>query len=448
MQPISSSYQQFIFKSYSFDAKNGEASLVYALDGVEFVERVRFPVSDYPADATLLDRALFALHLIGGISYFKAGLPKEIVVESGSLNEEQAKFWNKLYTLGLGEFFYRNDLDFRDYIHFPFVTNPSSQFVTPVTPTVIDSAGALLPIGGGKDSLVAVEMLRRAGIEFDLLELGSHERIEEVISAVGANAWRISRQIDTKLFDLNKKGAYNGHVPISAYIAIASVVTAILHGKRDIVLANERSANVGNVVVDGVQINHQYSKSLEFERDLQHYLHDQFGESVRYFSLSRPFSELAITKMFVERGKYFEVFSSCNKNFKQSGEAPAARWCGECAKCAFVFAMFAAWLPKNELEKIFGAIFFDREDLVETYRDLLGCGVMKPFDCVGEPDEMMAALELARQRGELDGTVVMRWFIQEILPSQSDLDMKIERVLQPASDHALPEDYKKIVYAD
>ncbi len=461
MKLINSPYQQFVFKSYSFDQATGLAEFVYRLDDVEFVERVKFPMAvvekigdvtgPIPGSApTELDQALFALHLIGGISYYKAGLPKEIIIESGSLSEEDAKFWNKLYTLGLGEFFYRHDLDFRDYIHFPFITNPANQFVVEMAnptswPKSMESR-VLLPIGGGKDSLVAVEMLRRAGIDFDLLVLGDHARINDVIRAVGINALRIDRVIDPKLFELNQQGAWNGHVPISAYIAFACVVTAVLHGKRDIVLSNERSANVGNVKVGDVEINHQYSKSLEFERDLQHYINDRISNEIRYFSLLRPMSELSITKQFAEIGKYFEVFSSCNKNFKQSGEVPEHSWCGDCAKCAFVFAMLAAWLSKAELLKIFGTIFFDHENLLETYRDLLGCGVGKPFDCVGEPDEMIVALELAHRRGDLGETAVMKWFAQDILPTQTDLEEKIESVLTLSKEHSMSEEYAKIVY--
>jgi hypothetical protein len=445
MQPIKSPYQQFVFKKYSFDQATGQAEFVYRLDAIEFVERVNFPVSLIDdLDHSTLDRALFALHLIGGISYYKAGLLPEIIVESGSLSEAAATFWNKLYTLGLGEFFYRNDLDFRDYIHFPFVHNRADQFAAATRPQSL--SGALLPIGGGKDSLVAVELLRQAGIDFDLLVLGDHERIEEVITAVEERVWRIERQIDPKLFALNKAGAWNGHVPISAYIALASVVTAVLTGKRDIVLANERSANIGNLKVGDVEINHQYSKSLEFEQDFQHYVAEEISSEIRYFSLLRQLSELAIAKKFVEQGKYFDVFSSCNKNFKQSGERPEHRWCGDCAKCAFVFAMFAAWLSRTQLEKIFGSIFFDHESLLETYRDLLGCGVNKPFDCVGEPDEMMVALELARRRGDLDNTLVMKWFAEEVLPAQDDLDNQIEMVLKPSPQHAMPEEYAKLIY--
>ncbi len=448
MKSINSNYRQFVFKNYSFDQVTGQAEFVYRLDDLEFVERVKFPVViGATIDEVVLNKALFALHLIGGVSYYKAGLPKEIIIESGSLDKKNAVFWNKLYTLGLGEFFYRNDLDFRDHIHFPFVTNAADQFDAVGTlPATSTHSGAILPIGGGKDSLVVVEMLKRAGIDFDLLELGDHVRINDVIRAVGADALRIERQIDPKLFDLNKQGAYNGHVPISAYIAFASVVVTVLHGKRDIVLANERSANVGNLKVGEVEINHQYSKSLEFERDLQHYVADAISPSIRYFSLLRPFSELAIAKKFAEAGKYFDVFSSCNKNFKQGGELPEHRWCGDCAKCAFVFAMLAAWLPRTQLEKIFGSIFFDHENLLETYRDLLGCGVSKPFDCVGEPDEMIAALELARRRGDLDDTLVMKWFTNEILPNQADLDTKIEAVLELSKEHAMPDEYAKIIY--
>lgn len=443
MTPIVSPYKTFRFVAYTFDRGTGEAALTYAIDGVyTFTEKVVFPLPEkIAASDEAIDHAVRALHLIGGISYYKAYLPPEIVVESTELTKDEAVFWAKLYTLGLGEFFYRNNLDFQGYVRFP-----ATDVATSTLPKTTTS-GAVLPLGGGKDSLVAVEMLRKAGKPFDLLALRAHERIVQVAEAVGQPLAVIGRQIDPQLFELNKKGAWNGHVPITAYVAFASVVYALLHGKQDIIFANEKSANNGNVTVHGVSINHQYSKSLEAERDIQNYLAMSVTADVRVFSLLRPLSELAITKRFAERGKYLEIFSSCNKNFRITGDKPVERWCGECPKCAFVFSMLAAFVPQERLVKMFGKNLYDDGALLWLYKELLALEGIKPFECVGEPDEVFAAFVLAHRRGDFAGSVIMDWFVREVLPTRNDVDEVIAASLAMSNEHAMPEEYANIIYA-
>ncbi|HCC83418.1 TPA: hypothetical protein DEP96_01050 [Candidatus Uhrbacteria bacterium] len=471
MKPIVSPYNTFRFVSYDFDADSGEASFVYGLDDeMTFTERIKFRIPDLTPARSILDiviggvtaprqdfaelhRALFALHLMAGISYYKTYCPPNIVIESGELSVDEAAFWNKLYTHGLGEFFYKNDLDFRDYIHFPVGEGGKDQ----QNEKIHDSrsrvlalrgdplVGAIVPIGGGKDSLVTVELLQKAGFEFDLVALGRHERIQEVADAIALPLSIIERKLDPQLFELNKQGALNGHVPISAYIAFTMVVHALLNGKRDIVLSNERSANTGNVMMGDLEINHQYSKSLECERDIQTYIKNSITPKVRYFSLLRPLSELAIVKRFVEKGKYFEVFSSCNRNYAINKRA-TKRWCGECPKCAFVFTLLAAFMSKEDVTEIFDKNLFADESLLPTYKELLGLEGIKPFECVGEPDEVLAAFVLAQRRGDFAEDVIMRWFVTDILPTKNNVEENIEEVLRPSNEQAMPEEYTKLVY--
>lgn len=445
MMPIVSPAKQFVFTSYFFDRVSGEVLLKYSIDEEEFVERLVFPI---PATGIpegidgALDRALFTLHLIAGVSYYKAKLPPEIVVESGKLSSEQAASWNKLYTLGLGEFFFRNDLDFRGYVKFPV-----SDIVSPYEEGIGGGEGAIVPIGGGKDSLVAIEMLKSANIPFDLFMFGNHSRIREVAAEVGGKLFSVSRIIDPKLIELNKTGAWNGHVPITAYVGIAASIVAMLNGRRDVIFANERSANSGNTVVDGVVINHQYSKSLEAERDIQAYLETFVSKNVRVFSLLRPLSELDIARRFAANGKYFNVFSSCNTNYKQGGVPTVTRWCGKCPKCAFVFAMLGAFIPRRKMVEMFAEDLLMRTDLLSMYKDLTGYGTMKPFECVGEFEEVIAAFALIHGRGEYEDSPIMKWFEAEVMSTRKDIDSLIDRALTLSKEHSMPEEYAQLVYA-
>lgn len=442
MQPIVSPYKQFRFVAHHFDRTTGEAVLTYAFDDViTFTERVTFPLpTRIVADDATLERALFALHLVAGTSYYKAGLPPEIAIECGALTKSEADFWNTLYTLGLGEFFYRNNLAFHGYVNFPATATAAPVLLT------IQTDGILLPLGGGKDSLVSVELLRNAGKDFTLFALGTHALLDRVAAAVGASLSVVRRELDPQLFALNKQGAWNGHVPISSYFAFTAVFFALLHGKRDVVLSNEKSANVGNVTVDGVMINHQYSKSLAFEKDVQAYIASSITKDVRYFSVLRPLSELAIVERFVRTGKYFDVFSSCNRNFRITSHTDKL-WCGECPKCAFVFALLAAFMPKAQLVPLFGKNLYDDATLLWLYKELLGIDGIKPFECVGEPDEVFAAMVLAQRRGDFAGAVIMDWFTREVLSTKDNADDVAAGALEPAVAHAMPPEYAALVYA-
>lgn len=453
MQPILSSAKQFIFTSYSFNSTTGEVLLKYAIDDEEFVERLVFPVISPPLQGGVggggelegaIDRALFTLHLIAGISYYKAKLPPEIVVQSGSLTQEQAEFWNTLYTQGLGEFFFRNDLNGEGYVKFPVERDRITENPPPSQGGV---GGGLLPIGGGKDSLVAIELLRSAGIDFDLVMFGNHSRIREVAAEVGKPLIQIARTIDPKLIDLNKAGAWNGHVPITAYVSVASTIVAMLHGKRDVIFANERSASVGNVEANGTVVNHQYSKSLDAERNLQQYISSFVSSETRVFSVLRPLSELDIARRFAANGKYFNVFSSCNKNYKHNGVPSVTRWCGTCPKCAFVFVILGAFIPRRKMVEMFGEDLLLNPDLLPMYKDLSGYGAMKPFECVGEFEEVIAAFALIEGRGEYDDSPVMQWFAAEVMTTRKDIDALIDHALTMSKEHAMPEEYAKFVYA-
>jgi len=470
-------YQTFIFDAYSFNPEEGIIELHYSLDGdLHFTETLILPQGyKQQALSTELDSAFRALHLIAGISYYKTCCPKQIAVKTGTLTQEQSAFWDTVYEKGLGEFFYKNRIDFRGLINFPGVeqtanskqqTGPASQ--SPISnPSPSRSGGTsprsydqqtlslnilnatakpgnpqpriLVPIGGGKDSTVTIELLKKAGYDVTLFRIGHHPLIEQTAAVAGRPLLTVERRLDPLLFRLNANGALNGHVPITAYLSLLSVVIAKLYGFSAVVMSNERSANEGNVSYLGEKINHQWSKSLESERLIQTYL-KKIGISVQYFSLLRPFSELAIAKMFSGFPQYFPCTTSCNTNWKIANrQSPiSSRWCGGCPKCAFVFVMFAAFLPLKTLQEIFGQNLFDTEALQPLYRQLLGLEGFKPFECVGTPEETKAAFLLAHERGELDQTKAMQLFLLEVLPTMKDSKKLIEDALTPSPDHSIP----------
>ncbi len=439
---------EFVFKNYSFDKSSGEIRLVYQLDGISFTETFIVPISGVNWSSVPdedIERALFSLHLITGISYWKAKCPKKIVINSGTLTREQAHFWNTLYTKGLGQFFYQNDIDFRNLIHFPYESKGPNVSIPQFLNSSIPSP--LVPLGGGKDSIVTAEKLKDAKVNFTTFAVGNAAPIAKTAEAIGASHFTVERTIDPELIALNDKSeTYNGHIPISAIWSFLSVVIALVHQKTDVIFSWEQSASSGNLGYLGETINHQYSKSLEFERSLQAYSSSFVTNRVRVFSLLRPFSELSIVKEFVKHPKYFSIFSSCNKNFRTNSSIPqflnSSFWCGSCPKCAFVFTLLSAWLPHEAVVGILGHDLFENKDLLQTFGELAGTIGTKPFECVGEPDEVISALELIYRRGDANNTKIMQWYASVVRPTVNDMDEVITRVLAPSGDNAVPEDYK------
>lgn len=386
----------FEFVAARFSPKTRQASFTYAIYGTKtlrFKETLNFPAGKLQKiPPTLLKEFLKNLHLALGISYYKLYCPGTIKTPY-ALNEWESGFWHDLYERGLGEFFYRNQIDYRGLIHFPF-NKKAKEFVPVSLPT---KESALLGIGGGKDSIVAGEFLKQRKLPLTgfVLETGKPSPVvKDVSKAMGLKLLTVQRALDPQLFK-PLPGSFNGHIPISSIFAFVGLFTAALYGHRYVVVANEASSSIGNLNYLGQEINHQWSKSIDFERRFQTHVWLSLTRDITYFSAIRHLYEIRVVEEFVKHPKYFKLFTSCNRSFRVDKERPKTLWCGECAKCAFVFAELAAFLKPDELLAIFGKNLFEDEVLLAMYKDLTGLGKMKPFDCVGTFEESRAALRRA-----------------------------------------------------
>ena len=387
-----STYQKFIFSDYAFNPTERTLVLQYALDDtLHFTETYRFDFPFTTFDPAALDVALRQLFFIAGVSYYKTFLPPEIDVRAGTLDAPLAAFLSKTYQRGLGEFYYVNGLDPRSNV--PFLAN-----VEHLDTARSKGEGLLIGIGGGKDSLVSAELLRDSGLDIATWSLNHRQQLTPLVERTGLPHYFVEREWDPQLKTLNEQGAYNGHVPISAIIAAVGTVVCILTGRGDHVVSNEQSANEPTLVYNGVAINHQYSKSQEFEKDYQSLLQHSFGDSLRYYSLLRPLSELRIAELFAPHfDTYRDVFSSCNTAFRHGNDH--VFWDGTCAKCAFIFLVFTPFVDRRRLEALFsGKNLLLDPALRTTYKQLLGIEGDKPLDCVGEVRESRVAMQLAQEQ--------------------------------------------------
>jgi len=408
-------YDHFSYDGYSMSDDGAEFRADYSLAGpagrLTFTETVRLPGQDAPLRRPS-DRTARLLALAGGLSYYKAAAPRKVHVMFGLTDAEHA-FLVQLIRNGLGEFAFRN------------------QLLRALTPEVVSerldaaphavepsSAGgdrpALVPVGGGKDSVVTIESLKRAGFEPTLFSVNTFTPIERCAAVSGLRLVSARRSIDRRLLTINDDGAYNGHVPVTAINSLIAVLTAERLAMGPVVMSNERSAAHGNVEWHGLSINHQWSKSLQFEELLRSTLSAGGGDGNAYFSLLRPLGEVEIARRFSKLHRYFSTFTSCNRAFALDENRRIGAWCRKCAKCQFVFLILAPFVPQVELTRVFGGNLFEDSENIPGYLEILGLRGHKPFECVGEYEEAALTLSMVRRDPAWMRYAVVRRLAEEL----------------------------------
>ena len=365
------------------------------------------------------ERLVCHLGLAAGLSYYKMAAPPQVEISDSyiadGLTVEEVAFHRRLLAKGLGEFSFVNGLDAELQPRYAF-----RSAVAPAPLTGLDlGRGPMVPVGGGKDSCVSVEILRSAATgdpKFSptLITVNRYPVIADVIRDANLPDVAVVRNLDPKIGALNKAGALNGHVPATAIVSLAALCSAVLRGHGSVVMSNERSASEGNITYQGVEINHQWSKSDEAELSIAR-LVQSITPELSYFSLLRPMSELAIARRFAETcDRYFDSFSSCNAAFRLDPARRTSRWCGQCPKCQFVHLALATALDRSRLESIWGSELFETSP-EEGFAALLGLREWKPFECVGEYGECRVALQMVMENPAWSGHPVLSSLREQVV---------------------------------
>lgn len=395
-------HPRFVYEGFSLTENSLEFE--FRMDEHIFRPRWKFSADFSGADRDLLNETAFSLGMAELVSYWKCACCPVVEIRCGSLGEKRILWWKKLYYNGLSEFFYRNGIttSFEDFMHIEASPSLPKKFA----PQTL--SGTLVPVGGGKDSAVTLELLKSANEEITPYIINARGATLGCVEAARIPAEKAitpRRAIDKHLLELNAEGYLNGHTPFSAVVAFSALLFAVISGKRYIALSNESSANES--YVDGAEINHQYSKSTEFERDFREYCKysfGEFGDIPEYFSLLRPLSEWQIAREFVKYPQYFGVFQSCNLGSKTNV------WCCSCAKCLYVYILLAAFLDDDVLERIFGCNMLEKEELYPMLDGLMLDGEDKPFECVGTKNEVRLSLKMALDRRRNDPPALLKRF--------------------------------------
>ncbi len=352
--------ESFAFTDVTLDATT--ASLRYDLEGVgPLIETWTFDGVELtghdPARQAAIEQAARLLHLLAGVSYFKATLPATLA--TGPMSQDVRDLMSAVVGGGLAELAWVNDLDLAGHFRLPEPTPDA----TPA-PAIGAANGPLVPVGGGKDSIVTLEAVRH--LAPTLFAVNPKGPITRTIDTAAMPAITVTRRLDPVLFDLNDRGAVNGHVPVTAIVSAGAVLAAVAGGHSAVLLSNERSADQATVVTDdGRHVNHQWSKTTAFERAFAAIVTREVAADVTYLSLLRPLSELEIGRRFTaattpDGHSWDAVFNSCNRAFHLRGQR--REWCGQCPKCHFVFLALAPFMGRERVTAIWGRNLLDDPD--------------------------------------------------------------------------------------
>jgi len=355
-------------------------------------------------EKSVFENLIFHLGLAEIPSYWKATCSPKIEIRAGYLNKEQINFWKNLILKGMGQFFYENKIDFTKPNFIKIVSKSKAYKKSKIINFLYKLQNRfLVPIGGGKDSIVTLEKLKEQKKEINGFVVNPSKFTKDVLRVAGIKKpIVVARKIDPTLLKLNQKGYLNGHTPFTSVLSFLSVFCAVLFSYKNIAFSNEKSSDEGNVNYCGVKINHQYSKSSEFEKKFRDYCQKYLVKGVNYFSFLRPYKELEISKMFTKYPQYFSVFSSCNQVLAKKLKK---RWCGNCPKCLFIYASLYPFLQKNQLQEIFNEDFFEKKELLPIMKSLIGQGSHKPFECVGTLRESRLAFSLSFKKAQKNNKI-------------------------------------------
>ena len=386
-----------IFESFKVTPNLREVIYTCTHDAASYSISVRFHEAMPKAWATAPPTGVLLGLGMAVISHVWTGFcTPQIIVRAGHLTKEEVQFWRDAYTFGLAEHFLINQIETlggSNGLAVEIIVEappPDEQSTPPPSPPITDDPSkvrCLVPLGGGKDSATVLEMVKAAGVEAVVPFFLSDPAGEF------ASCWRYSALCELCNSDPVLIADFDWPTPNwrahqnarrttpngskwddsarlwAALVAFASALAALMRGCQYVAVGNERSANLGNGVSwGGIPINHQHDKSHLFEVACHKYLLECGGPY--FFSALQPFWDIQVVELFSRLGrKYVPYILSCNEPL----DPDSSRWCARCEKCAFVYALLAAFLPSpQEAWAVFGEDMLQLPSCHARFEELIG----------------------------------------------------------------------------
>ena len=154
-----SKYKEFIYERFNYEIIDNvlKINLFYEIPGLEkFNHYIEIPVLHSNLDESCIKRLVFNIGLVEMLSYWKITCSKKLLIKCGKLDDFQTNWFKKLMVNGLGEFFYRNNIILQD--DFVSILSSGEEVYECSFNETVD--GYLTLVGGGKDSLTSLELIK------------------------------------------------------------------------------------------------------------------------------------------------------------------------------------------------------------------------------------------------------------------------------------------------
>lgn len=443
---IRKKYPDFYYNSFVWKKKTDSLEITYnfSCQSYVFQSQISVKLAGYEINKKISDNLInnfvFNLGLVEMLNYWKLFCSSNIFIKAGKLNDVQKSFWRKLILKGMAQYFFENKIDFTK----DGFININDQGPLFKKESFSLSNKYLLGIGGGKDSAVCIDILRGSHLDFDYFAINPILASEKMMAVLPKPQIKIIRQIDPLLFNLKNQGFLNGHVPFSSFVAFSGLLAALLSDHKYFLVGNESDANEENITWQGQLINHQYSKTYEFEKDLRAYVKKFINDDIQYLSLLRPWTDLKIAQVFAKNREFWPVFLSCNVAQRHNSEFKT--WCSSCSKCLFTYLILYPFINDRDLQNIFGRDLFTDSRLISVLDDLVLTNKIKPFECVGMRQTSKAALFLCIEKAKKNSQTLPLLLLHAQTNLVSDLSKKEAlKVLKSFGKNFLPAKFKKIL---
>lgn len=358
----------------------------FLVNGEVYQPSIRFGFTA-SMNCKLSESLLGRLGLMEALSYWKAFLSPILRIEAFPFVYGEIEWWQRFLALSMAEFCYRNNV--------PLLTPEMLDLQGMVTSQTLaqgdentDPGRVLTMFSGGKDSLVAALLAAQAGLTQDFFFYNpAPVQYESHLKNLGGQGTvlTLDRKILPALLELNRLGAPNGHTPYSAYLGLSAVILAISHGIGLVCAGNTRSDDDPNLRDQGLDVNHQWTKSLDFELELNRLLSILGISEVQYFSILRPFYELQVIKVMLNNSSALSHIQSCNRVRRG--------YCLRCAKCAWIGLALSVSVSNDEARLLMNGDVFGHDQAESLFRSMAGLEGTKPFECTGSEVEVRACLK-------------------------------------------------------
>lgn len=437
-------YPEFIYESYSYELRGKDLQLNFEYKikpDLKFDHKIIVKnVGEKKFDSfnkKVLNNLVFNIGMVEIPSYWKTTCSPVIDVKTGVLDDWQGNWWKKLVMNGMMQYFYTNKIDF---IKKNFLTVSTTHgHASEKALAEVNTNKVLIPVGGGKDSIVSLESIAEEYNTDIFVVKPTTPASERIVNLNGSKACIVERVFDKKLFELNEAGYLNGHTPITSVMYFLSVLVASIYGHKYIAFSNERSSSEANIFYLGKELNHQYSKTLEFERSFSEY-NKNYLSNIKLFSFLKPLYEIQISKLFASHEKYFSTIRSCNVGQQRD------LWCGKCSKCLSTFILLTPFLGRKITIQLVGTDMYSDRTIESLLFDLIDPLKVKPFQCVGTRLELQVALNMAiKKNPKINLPVLLERFRSSKFYDQHYLDSKEIEIMSSFGKNNMPEKFEDIL---